>query len=754
MKVLTGAAALPPPPPPNRHAPNVVGSDGIPVTTGCVVWWTAVGPGVEQAQEGLNAIHRYSLPVPLEQAMKAAPAQAVPQQSTATKVEEAPAPAPPPAPAAAAGKAAPAARPASGKGAPAAAPPVAAPAPPTAPVPKPYPTLPTCSTPVPYPLTTSLLLPGPGPTYNAHEVYSTVAGLPSHAHPVLLLGDTAGHVSAYTFPGSQGGAPTCWATLGRHTASPTLHWALQGGDGAEGTSAAVPPAQAVTALTASRDGLYALSATAGGQVMCIDLHAALGKDSARNAATPTCTHGPGGYEVGSMPGQPYNNGLGLVGGSLLWKAGGNSKGGGDAEQVLSVHTNVHAVRWDGTGPALSARCLAGQPIALVEVLEPPCDRRGTPSPSSLAQPGDCTRSLYAYDMPSGALLAVVRAKSGGSTGILLPSPVPPPSAPAAAAGRCVLSPCLPPGLPLTPALWTTTADSVLLCTLAPGRSKQAGGDRPSLGPDDGPAPPSPRPYGCDVMLWSAYDVIRAGAGPVGLAVRRSAMPAAQTAWNMSGIPHPDALTASLYLNLPLGGRHRALDLHTLLGGGGAGEGMVAQADAMLQKFVAMVAGPGGGGSTLLGGTRARRSSLAGGRRGSMTEGGAPVTQGRRVSISGPETAGVKAVASTPGRAAAGAARHADPRAGVGVGNVFHLMGARDAALPAGREGTASASALLAAMGQRYSNPHSPVDCAGYMSTLLASSPSAVGSLLSQARAGRVEGKGAVTVATLQKEYHA
>jgi hypothetical protein len=89
----------------------------------------------------------------------------------------------------------------------------------------------------------------------------------------------------------------------------------------------------------------------------------------------------------------------------------------------------------------------------------------------------------------------------------------------------------------------------------------------------------------------------------------------------------------------------------------------------------------------------------------------------------------------------------------GQGDLFRGMGQRDTALSAVRESSASSGALMAAIGSRFVTPQSPLDCAGYVTTLL-SQGSTIGPLLGAARQERVARKSLATIAVLNKEYSA
>ena len=197
-------------------------------------------------------------------------------------------------------------------------------------------------------------------------------------------------------------------------------------------------AATVTALAISACCRYAVSGSASGQVFIYDLRQALmALDDgvvSRPYSDPLLSF-PFSSSSSSLLSSTGNvsssglkssfsskvSGLGLVGGSLLASLSHNSQSGGgggwqteassssEVGVVLKLPCHVLAARWDGNGVVSSLRMLLDVPVAIAEVEEwPTCKRGEFLLPDETSTSIQTSSALYAYDVPAGSLLTVLR----------------------------------------------------------------------------------------------------------------------------------------------------------------------------------------------------------------------------------------------------------------------------------------------------------------------------------------------------------
>lgn len=405
---------------------NYPGSDGIPVTTGVVVWWSvdATAPGgtskqAQALQRSLQHVRRFPLnslaaiDAPLQSGASAA--------ATCDAISGSP-----------------------------------------------------LFTPLPFASTASAATPSLL-CYAHNHVFESPH--PSHASPLVVIGDESGTVTVYdvgasspaiprlnvaragtaaagaastTAPttGLSGGLPIAGAgpalgamhprvVLGHHTPAPSLRGALASESKEMAKSAGSlfdrksddASAAAVTSVAVSADGRWVVSGSRGGQVFVWDLQRALypSQHHATNAVSMPSNQARDGSSNTAVAVSSKNNplkGMSLIGGALHWNSSSGGSGGGHhsiVDQVLKLPSPLHAARWDGLGHIISIRMLTEAPIALVEAFEHPTDSRGRlvqphlPSTSSDASSANAAaveqhgaRVIYAYDVPAGMLLCTVR----------------------------------------------------------------------------------------------------------------------------------------------------------------------------------------------------------------------------------------------------------------------------------------------------------------------------------------------------------
>jgi len=401
-----------------RLPKNNPGHDGIPVTVGCIVWWSVdkSAPGGETtqaraAQENLRFAFRF--PLSLKTLIDSPPLS-----STATPR-------------------------------------------------KALDTLNTLFTPLPFAPTSSCIFPN---ISSYHHISANATGMfPSASSPLLILGDEGGTVSAFEIgspsatsaslsPRSMSpGALLSRGILGRHTLFPSLQASLSADIKNHQLSSSISSeneskdetkeisslsltlptsttAAVVTAIAISACCRWAVSGSSSGQIFIYDLRQALMTSdngvAVRSSSDPLLSFpsisGNGSTVLGggmkSSSSHSKMSGLGLVGGSLLTSINshfnqnnsqtGGGRGGWQAEAtseagvVLKLPCHVLAARWDGNGVVSSLRMLLDVPIAIAEVEEWPTTKTG-----DLLLPAAnirTTTALYSYDVPAGSLLTVLR----------------------------------------------------------------------------------------------------------------------------------------------------------------------------------------------------------------------------------------------------------------------------------------------------------------------------------------------------------
>jgi hypothetical protein len=457
-----------------RYQPkNSPGHDGIPVTDGCIIWWTvdktALGGSSQQAkaaQDNLRCVFRHPLNIktllespPLSSTFSSSGSTV--SRNKITNIHSSSSSSP-------------------------------------------------LFTPLPFAPTSSCIFPNLS-SYH-HIMANTTSTFPSATSPLLLIGDEGGSVSAFELgvpsntasKGSVGkttlssmtsismspGALVSRGILGRHTFFPSFQATLAVGSRDQAllmqqnketekmteiiktvkfdeeqdkskntlmmsdstslsTSARLfTPTATVTALAISACCRWAVSGSAAGQVFIYDLRQALlSKDdgvlsrlsldpllsfpsSSSSSSSPSATASVTPFSSGK------SNNLGLVGGSLLsslssnksknqtddgrtggWQRDGNTTS--EAGVVLKLPCHVLSARWDGNGSIKSLRMLLDAPIALAEVEEWPTTKRGDLMQPDLSLPSTeilkPNTTLYAYDVPAGILMTVVRPSDKTST---------------------------------------------------------------------------------------------------------------------------------------------------------------------------------------------------------------------------------------------------------------------------------------------------------------------------------------------------
>lgn len=436
-----------------RLPKNSPGHDGIPVTDGCIVWWTVdkSAPGGSQAraaQDNLRCVFRF--PLNLKTLIDSPPPSPLSSSSSLSSQSS---------------------RKASDMSN-------------------------TLFTPLPFAPTSSCIFPN---VSSYHHISANASGMfPSASSPLLILGDDGGTVSAFELGAPTSSSRTVKASptsssvsfmqtvsslammspgalisrgiLGRHTLFPSLQASLSAdaknhqllnnralvtneSEGKEektndatssssSLSSSLPnPATAatVTALAISACCCYAVSGSASGQVFIYDLRQALmalddGVVSRPYSdpllSFPSSSSSSSLSSTGNVSSSGLKSsfsskvsGLGLVGGSLLASLSHNSQSGGgggggwqtesssssEVGVVLKLPCHVLAARWDGNGVVSSLRMLLDVPVAIAEVEEwPTCKRGEFLLPDETGTSIQTSSALYAYDVPAGSLLTVLR----------------------------------------------------------------------------------------------------------------------------------------------------------------------------------------------------------------------------------------------------------------------------------------------------------------------------------------------------------